>query len=251
MNPSFPPPLGGGASAASYVQKLRRETAGDPSAAVLLVDAGDTWQGAPVGTITQGTVMEEYFDLLDYDVVVPGNHEFDKGQHVPERMSKEMQKPFVCANLFKIGTDSIVPWVTPYRIVDKAGLRIGIIGATAPETKHMAFEENIRGLEFRPVLPEVEKWRDHLKNVEKVDLVFLVVHEGLPFDPQAECKQLQDRVRKGENIRERVRGAMHLAHVLDGVPIIVGGHTHRGYRNPWIDPVTQTIVLETFGNGSS
>jgi 2',3'-cyclic-nucleotide 2'-phosphodiesterase (5'-nucleotidase family) len=48
-----------------------------------------------------------------------------------------------------------------------------------------------------------------------------------------------------------VRGAMDLAHVLQGVAVIVGGHTHRGYREPWIDPLTHTIVLETFGNGSS
>jgi len=44
---------------------------------------------------------------------------------------------------------------------------------------------------------------------------------------------------------------MVIAHVLEGVPVIVGGHTHRGYRSPWIDPVTQAMVLETFGNGSS
>src|SRR6188474_3698192 len=74
MNPNFPPPLGGGASAATYIQKIRAEVAGDPNAGVLLVDAGDVWQGAPVGTITQGTVMEEYFKTLDYDVVVLGNH---------------------------------------------------------------------------------------------------------------------------------------------------------------------------------
>ena len=62
MNPEFPPPLGGGASAARYIQKLRAEVLKDPDQDVLLVDAGDTWQGAPVGTITEGRVMETYFD---------------------------------------------------------------------------------------------------------------------------------------------------------------------------------------------
>jgi 2',3'-cyclic-nucleotide 2'-phosphodiesterase (5'-nucleotidase family) len=130
-------------------------------------------------------------------------------------------------------------------------LRIGIIGATTPGTKQMAFENNIRGLDFREVLPEVEKWRDHLRSVEHVDLVLLVVHEGLPFDAEQAWKELQQRERTGERIRDNVRGAMDLAHVLEGVPVIVGGHTHRGYKQPWIDPVTQALVLETFGNGSS
>jgi 2',3'-cyclic-nucleotide 2'-phosphodiesterase (5'-nucleotidase family) len=251
MNPNFPPPLGGGASASRYIQELRAEIAADPHAAMLLVDAGDTWQGAPVGTLTQGVVMEHYFDALGYDVVVPGNHEFDKGKHVAIRMSGAMQRKFVCANIFIAGTDSLVDWCEPYRVFERAGLRIGIVGANTPGTAHMAFEENIAGLEFRPLLPEIEKWRDHLLQNDLADLVFAVVHEGLPFDPEREWKELQARVAAGEDLRANLRGAMDLAHVLDGVPVVVGGHTHRGYREPWIDPITHTMVLETFGNGSS
>jgi 2',3'-cyclic-nucleotide 2'-phosphodiesterase (5'-nucleotidase family) len=78
-----------------------------------------------------------------------------------------------------------------------------------------------------------------------------VLHDGLPFDADREWQELRKRERSGENIRNNIRGAMDLAHVLERVPVIVGGHTHRGYRDPWIDPVTQTMVLETFGNGSS
>jgi len=255
ISPNFPPPLGGGASAAAYVEKLRGEVAGKPDEAVVLVDAGDTWQGAPVGTLSAGLVMEEYFNALDYDVVIPGNHEFDKGKEVPIRMAANMKRKFVCANIFKAetyrdGTGELVDWVEPYRIVERAGLRIGIIGATTPGTRQMAFAEHIQGLEFGPILPAVEKYRDIL-NQEGVDVVFLVVHEGLPFDSREAWKDIVAREARGENIRAHLRGAIDLAHVLEGVPVIVGGHTHRGYRDPWIDPVTQTMVLETFGNGSS
>ena len=60
-----------------------------------------------------------------------------------------------------------------------------------------------------------------------------------------------EREAEGESIRDNIRGAMDLAHVLEGVPVIAAGHTHRGYNDPWIDPVTHTMVLETYGNGSS
>jgi len=251
MNPNFPPPLGGGASAAAYVQAVREACENLPDEAVLLVDAGDTWQGAPERTLTEGAVVEEYFNALAYDAVIPGNHEFDKGKELAIRMSHEMRQKFVCANIFKAGTDSLVDWVEPYRVFERAGLRIGVIGADTPGTEHMAFAEHIAGLDFRPIVPEVEKWRDHLYNVEHVDVVFLVVHEGLPFDPEQTWKALQARQAAGEDIRDEVQGAMDIAHVLEGVPVIVAGHTHRGYRDPWIDPVTHTMVLETFGNGSS
>ncbi len=250
MNPDFPPPLGGGASASRYIEQLRAQAAlrGE---GVLLVDAGDTWQGAPVGTLTQGLVMEAYFDALEYDAVVPGNHEFDQGKDIAIRMSGAMRRKFVCANIYKAGTDSLVDWVEPYRIVEHAGLRIGIIGANTPGTAQMAFKDHIVGLDFGLVLPAVEKYRDHLQQNESVDAVFLVVHEGLPYDSRQAWKELQERVAKGVDLRQDIRGAMDLAHVLDGVPVIVAGHTHRGYREPWIDPVTHTIVVETFGNGSS
>ena len=251
MNPNFPPPLGGGASAAAYVDRLRQRVAARPDETVILVDAGDTWQGAPVGTLTEGVVMESYFDALDYDVVVPGNHEFDKGKDVAIRMSNAMKHKFVCANIYKTGTREVVDWVEPYRIVERAGIRIGIIGANTPGTSEMAFADNITGLDFGPIVPAVEKYRDILYEKEKVDVVFLVVHEGLPFDAEATWKRLLEREAEGEDIRENVRGAMDLAHVLEGVPVIAAGHTHRGYREPWIDPVTHTMVLETFGNGSS
>lgn len=251
INPNFPPPIGGGASAARYIRKIRAEVADDPDAGVVLVDAGDTWQGSPVGTITEGAVMEAYFDALEYDAVVPGNHEFDRGKDVPIRMAEQMFQKFVCSNIYNVETGELVDWIVPYRIVERAGLRIGIVGAATPSTVQMAFSDSIEGLEFREILPNVERVRDELYDEHGVDVVFLVVHEGLPYDAEEGWADLQARVDTGEDIREDVRGAMDLAHVLERIPVVVAGHTHRGYDRPWIDPVTHTMVFESYGNGSS
>jgi len=251
MNPDFPPPLGGGASAAAYVQRVRAECEKDPDSDLLLLDAGDTWQGAPVGTLSEGRVMETYFDAMRYDAVTVGNHEFDHGLQVPIRMSKAMRAKFVCANIYKEGTTEPVDWTEPYRIVEKAGLRIGIIGAITPATKSMAFAEHVAGIDFGPIPPVLEKYRDYLKNHEQVDLVMGLIHEGLPYDPEEGWEELVQRVKEGVDLTLHARSAMEVAHVVEGIPIFVGGHTHRGYRKPWIDPVTQAMVFETFGNGSS
>ncbi len=251
MNPEFPPPLGGGASAAAYVQKVRAACEKDPDSDVLLLDAGDTWQGAPVGTLSAGRVMEAYFDAMQYDAVTVGNHEFDKGLDVPIRMSQAMRQKFVCANIYKEGTEEMVDWTEPYRVVEKAGLRIGIVGAVTPSTKSMAFAENVAGIDFGPIAPVLEKYRDILLEREHVDLVVALIHEGLPYNPDEGWEDLVRRVKEGVDLRLHARSAMEIAHVVHGIPIFVGGHTHRGYRKPWIDPVTQAMVFETFGNGSS
>ncbi len=250
MNPNFPPPLGGGASAARYLKELRASIEGDPNQAVLLVDAGDTWQGSPVGTITEGRVMADYFNELGYDAVTVGNHEFDKGKDVAISLSEGIEPQFICANIYD-ENDKLVDWIQPYRIVEKAGLRIGIIGAATPGTVDMAFEENVEGLHFGDIIPAVEKQRDILLNEELCDFVMLVVHEGLPFDAEEEWKELLARRSDVAQMKAKVHGAMDLAHLVENVPVIVGGHTHRGYREPWIDPYTHNMVFETFGNGSS
>lgn len=251
INPNFPPPIGGGASAARYVERLRDAIAGDPTQDVLLVDSGDVWQGSPVGTLTDGRVMEAYFNQLDYDAVVCGNHEFDKGRWLPERMAEQMQHPWVACNVIDTSTGELVDWVEPYRVVEKAGIRVGIIGANTPGTEHMAFEENIRGLEFAPLLPSIEKWRDHLLAEEDVDFIVLLVHEGLPFDKEEAWEELKQRKEAGESIRADVENAMDLAHVLRDVPVIMGGHTHQGNRWPWVDPYTSNMVFQPFANGSA
>jgi len=166
-------------------------------------------------------------------------------------MADEMFQKFVCANIHDSDTGELVPWIEPYRVVEKGGVRIGIIGAATPSTVEMAFSDAIEGLEFRDILPAVERTRDHLYEVEKVDTILLVVHEGLPYDAEEAWAELEARIEAGEEIRDDVRGAMDLAHVLEGVPVVVAGHTHRGYDEPWIDPYTHTMVFETYGNGSS
>ena len=67
MNREFPPPLGGGASAAAYIGKLRERAAAEGNH-VLVVDQGDIFQGTPVGNYRQGEAMIEYFNHVGLDL---------------------------------------------------------------------------------------------------------------------------------------------------------------------------------------
>ncbi len=257
MNPNFPPPLGGGASAARYIKQVRTAAAarGEP---VLLVDVGDMFQGTPIGSKTKGDAVIDYFNAVGYDFAVPGNHDFDMGRDVTEKLARASRFPWVCANLIEEETGEVVDWCVPTLMLEVAGLKIGVIGIITPGTASMSFPDNIRGLKFLPMPETIEKYRDRLR-ADGAELIFLAIHEGLPFDPKegwAEIARTQEEATDdhgtyGGYSQYGGLNLMELVNIVSGIDFAVGGHTHRGYNEPWIDPIHHTLCFETFGNGSS
>lgn len=259
MNPEFPPPLGGAPSAASYIRRVRAEAAA-AGEDVLLVDVGDMFQGTPIGNKTEGRAVIEYFNAIGYDFAVPGNHDFDLGRDVAERLARMSSFPWVAANLVEEATGEVVDWCVPTLMLERAGVKIGVIGIITPGTKSMSFPENIKGLDFLPMAPTIAIYRDELKQ-QGADIIFLAIHEGLPFDPkqgwaaiagaEETDAEMEHGYVHGNNYSGGGPNLMELVNQVPGLDIAVGGHTHRGYQEPWIDPVNHTLCFETFGNGSS
>ena len=260
MNPEFPPPLGGAASAATYIKQVRAkaEAAGEH---VLLVDVGDIFQGTPIGTKTKGRAVIDYFNAIEYDLLVPGNHDFDLGRDVAEDLARQSEFPWVACNLVEEATGEVVDWCVPELMLDIGGIKIGVVGIITPGTKHMSFPQNIAGLDFLPMGPAIEASRDRLL-AQGADLIFLGIHEGLPFDPKqgwaniAGAEQTDAEDEQGHSHGANYSGSgvlnlMELMNQVSGVDFAVGGHTHRGYHEPWIDPVNHTLCFESYGNGSS
>ncbi|MDY0108587.1 MAG: bifunctional UDP-sugar hydrolase/5'-nucleotidase [Candidatus Krumholzibacteria bacterium] len=259
MNPEFPPPLGGAASAAAYIKRVR-ERAAAAGEAVLLVDVGDMFQGTPIGNKTQGRAVIDYFNAIGYDLAVPGNHDFDLGRDVTQMLAERSNFPWVAANLVEKETGRVVPWAVPALMIDIQGIKIGVIGIITTGTAAMSFPDHIKGLEFLPMAPTIAQHRDELRE-RGADLIFLAIHEGLPFDPAegwrrltgAEVTETEGEFggRYGANYSGGAPNLMELVNKVPGIDFAVGGHTHRGYDEPWIDPVNHTMCFETFGNGSS
>jgi 2',3'-cyclic-nucleotide 2'-phosphodiesterase (5'-nucleotidase family) len=259
MNPEFPPPLGGAASAAAYIKRVR-ERAAAAGEAVLLVDVGDMFQGTPIGNKTQGRAVIDYFNAIGYDLAVPGNHDFDLGRDVTQMLAERSTFPWLAANLVEKETGRVVPWAVPAVMIHIQGIKIGVIGIITTGTAAMSFPDHIKGLEFLPMAPTIAQYRDELRE-QGADLIFLAIHEGLPFDPAegwrrltgAEVTETEGEFggRYGANYSGGAPNLMELVNKVPGIDFAVGGHTHRGYDEPWIDPVNHTMCFETFGNGSS
>lgn len=258
MNPDFPPPLGGGASAATYISEVRAKAAA-AGEEVLLVDVGDMFQGTPIGNKTKGSAVIEYMNAVGYLFSVPGNHDFDMGRENTERLARMSKFPWLAANLVEKSTGQLVDWVQPTMMLEVGGIRFGIIGIITPGTASMSFPKNIEGLEFLGMPETVERYRDQLE-AQGADIIFLAIHEGLPFDPVQGWNNLvaaqEEATREqqgayGSNYSRGGMNLMELVNLVPGIDIAVGGHTHRGYQEPWIDPVNHTMCFESFGNGSS
>ncbi len=248
LNPEFPPLLGGGASAAAIIKSIRAEVQ-ESGGATLLIDGGDIFQGTLVGTLSKGAAVVDYMNLIGYDAVVPGNHDFDLGKDNLIELIQRSNFPWVCANIYDAGTGRHWEWVQPWAIVEKAGLRIGITGATTTGTAAMSFPENIKGLEFRHEIPALQAAVDSLR-AGGVDLVVALVHTGLPFDLREGYENLKQQTYE-KVLQSRSVDAMEIAHFVRGMDVLLGGHLHKGYPEPWVDPVNHTICLQNYANGGN
>lgn len=97
---------------------------------VLLVDDGDAFQGEPVGTMTRGRAILDLMNKLKYDVVIPGNHDFDYGMEQFLSLAKQADFPYISCNFNHEG--ELV--FDPYLMKDVNGTKIAFVGVTTPET---------------------------------------------------------------------------------------------------------------------
>ena len=249
LNPEFPPILGGGASAVAIMKK-GGQIARENGEAVLKVDAGDIFQGTLVGTLSKGKAVVEYMNRAGYDVVVPGNHDFDLGADNLKELVQLSKFPWVCCNIVNKETGELWAPLKRYLIKEIDGVKIGFTGVTTVGTEHMSFPENIKNVHFLPEIPALQKTVDYLRDIEKVDIVIALVHTGLPYNVR-EGYQALKQTTYDQVMKRGYANSMEIAHFVKGIDILLSGHIHLGYREPWEDPVTHTICLQNYGNGGN
>ncbi len=174
----------------------------DTTQLVVLLDAGDRWTGnAFVDKVAMpGKPVVDLANRLGYDVMTLGNHEFDHGQAFLGRMIDSIDAEIVCANC--LSDTCTFPQVAPYAIVERDGIRIGIVGVVTnyEGPGHPAgHTASFVGLEFPDPQAEALKYAAELR--PKVDVLILLSHMGDDRDAELLGKtQLFD--------------------------LVVGGHTH-------------------------
>ncbi len=204
---------------------------------VFLFDAGDIFTGT-LAKRTKGELSFELLMTMGYDAMAIGNHEFEYGWQELARQKHRVAFPVLGANLFYQGTEH--PYAQPYAIVERNGVRVGVIGILGQDAGTALIPSNIAGVEVRDPVPIV---RDHVAYLrDAVDLIVVLTHQGATAPMQTD-DEADPNVQRGnaEN--------MTLAGAVPGIDVILAGHTDAGTREPLVHPETGTLVMQTFGQG--
>lgn len=249
INPGFPPWIEGGAAAGRYIFKVR-EKARKNGWGFLLLDAGDIYQGTPVGTLTKGKAVVDYMNFVGYDAVCIGNHDFDDGWENLKKLAEYANFPFLGANIYRKSTGKLAEFVKPYIIKEFNGIRIAIVSATTSLIPEMSYPEHIEDLEFKN---EVEVLKKLVPEVRKkgADIVILSTHSYLPYNLEEAYREMLEKIKSGYDFTKHPVSAMEIAHAVPGIDIIFSGHIHKGFYKPWEDPDNHTLIFQNYANGTN
>lgn len=185
---------GGEALAASVINQVR---AARPN--TLLLSAGDTFIGTLFYVLHHGTDSAELMNAMKYDAMTLGNHEFDEGDGNLALFIEKLTFPVLAANVDFAGSSSLRNKTVPYVILQKGGEKIGVIGLVNPATPEMSRPGS--DLVFNDKLAQVVQTSVDELTKSGVNKIIVLSHNGYQAD--------QD-----------------LAQSVNGVDVIVGGHTH-------------------------
>ena len=154
------------------VAMIKEERAKNPD--LLLIDSGDFSQGSPFYTMFKGDVEIGLMNLMGYDAVTIGNHEFDFGLENMARIFKMAKFPVVCANYDFTGT-CVEGLVKPYVIIKRNGLKIGLFGLS-PQLEGLVDLSKCKGVTYLDPVEVGNRVAAELKHDKKCDVVICVSH---------------------------------------------------------------------------
>ena len=249
INPDFPPILGNGAAAVYYINRVREE-AKENGWGFLLLDAGDIFQGTPIGTLSKGEAIIDFMNIAGYDAVCIGNHDFDLGWQNLKKLSEQANFPLLGANIYRYSTGEVAEFATPYIIKEIQGIKIGIIGVCTTVTPSLSFPEHIKDIDFRAEVPTIRYWLPKMR-AEGAQIIIMVNHTWLPYDPEKGYLEMLEKIKNGDNFTGRGVNSQEIAHAIPGIDIIFSGHIHKGFNDPWEEPYNHTLIFQNYANGTN
>lgn len=201
------PNEGGFAKRATIIEEVRKQNKN-----VLLLDAGDIFQGTPYFNYYQGEVEYKLMSMMGYDATTFGNHDFDLGCGNIVKQQKHANFDFVNCNYNFSATDLAKnKKIKNYKIYKKGDLKIGVLGVGI-DLNGLVDKRYTQGLEYLNPIEKANYYANILKNDEKCDYVVCLSHLGYTYSD----KKVSDCV---------------LAEETENIDLIIGGHTHTFLEN--------------------
>jgi 5'-nucleotidase len=198
--------LGGVAKRSTLISRIREEQKN-----ILLLDAGDIFQGTPYFNFFGGELEMKLMSELGYDAATIGNHDFDGGIDGLDKQLANANFPLLISN-YNFNDTILNGKTKPYKIFNKGGVKVGVFGLGI-ELKGLVPASLYKSTLYEDPITAAKKWATHLKNEEKCDFVICLSHLGYKYDEN----KVSDRV---------------LAQNTANIDLIIGGHTHTFMKEP-------------------
>ncbi|HQV99189.1 MAG TPA: metallophosphatase, partial [Bacteroidia bacterium] len=200
------PNMGGVARRAALIKKIRAFEKN-----VLLLDAGDIFQGTPYFNLYGGELEFKLMSEMGYDASTLGNHDFDNGIDGLVKQMPHMNFPFLNAN-YSFADTLLEKKVREYKIFHRGNLKIGVFGIGI-ELRGLVDPKLTGNILYNDPLVNANRISTLLKNEEKCDLVICLSHLGFKYND----KKVSDSI---------------LAKESSNIDLIIGGHTHTFLDEP-------------------
>ena len=219
------PAMGGVARRANLIEQIRKEETN-----VLLLDAGDIFQGTPYFNYYGGELEFKLMSMMKYDLATMGNHDFDNGIDGFYAQLPHANFEFVSAN-YDFKNTELNGIVKPYKTFIKEGIKIGVFGLGV-QLEGLVDKKLYKETVYNNPIEVATDISKQLKEVEKCDLIICLSHLG--FDYKNEPEKVSD---------------MKLATLTQDIDLIIGGHTHTFLDKPIIktNKVGKQVVVNQVG----
>lgn len=144
----------------------------------LVLSGGDMFQGGIESNKTRGKIFVDAMNDIGFDAMVLGNHEFDWGEQTIIDRQKEMRFPLLSCNLFYAGTENRPTWLEPYTIINKGGLKVGIVGFAQQGLGSSITRSISSNFYFPNPISYVQNYAEELRFNYNCDLVIAAGHDG-------------------------------------------------------------------------
>ena len=202
------PNMGGVSKRHTILQKIRSE-----EEHVLLLDAGDIFQGTPYFNTFNGELEMKLMSLLQYDAATMGNHDFDIGLEGFLNAQQFANFPFLCAN-YDFSETILSGKTKAYHIFHKAGIKIGVFGIGIA-LKGLVPMDKYGNTRYLDPISTANKIASELKS-KSCDLVICLSHLGFEYE------------------NKDINSDRKLAAETQNIDIILGGHTHTFFDKPLV-----------------
>lgn len=200
------PGLGGVARRAGLIEQIRKEEKN-----VLLLDAGDVFQGTPYFNKYGGELEFKLMSIMKYDAATLGNHDFDNGIDGLYNMLPHAQFPFVNSN-YDFSKTILKDKISTYKIFIKEGIKIGVFGIGV-ELDGLVDKKLYKETIYQNPITKANETANYLKTNEKCHFIICLSHLGYEY----QSNKVSDLVLAKEN---------------ECIDLIIGGHTHTFLEQP-------------------